>query len=151
MQATLSQFLNKYYHILSPGWLLHIWLMLLEVLLIHDFLSQVKSIVQSYRWAPFLPVLQDSSMLTVLVLLSKYRLRNVPVVEPGKSHISNFITQSAIVQGLKQCKGRDWFDFIAARPLQDLGLPFMSKDEVIHLVLRKLLLPFLVLSSDVLL
>jgi hypothetical protein len=63
-------------------------------------------------------------MLTVLLLLSKYRLRNVPVIEPDKPVIKNFITQTGVVKGLQQCKGR-------ALPLSDLGLPFMSIDEVI--------------------
>ncbi|KAG0490592.1 hypothetical protein HPP92_007455 [Vanilla planifolia] len=93
--------------------------------------TTVKSIVETYRWSPFLPVAADSSMLTVLLLLSKYRLRNVPVIDVEKLYIKNFITQSAVVQGLKQCKGRDWFDCIAACPLSDLGLPFTSHDEVI--------------------
>ena len=70
-------------------------------------------------------------MLSVLLLLSKYRLRNVPVIEPGQPDIKNFITQSAVVQGLEGCKGRDWFDCIAAMPISDLGLPFMAHDEVI--------------------
>lgn len=102
--------------------------------------TTVKSIVEMYRWAPFLPVAVDSSMLTVLLLLSKYRLRNVPVVDVRKLSINNFITQSAVVQGLKQCKGRDWFDCIAARPLSDLGLPFMSYDEVISIKSDELIL-----------
>ncbi|THU59583.1 hypothetical protein C4D60_Mb07t03620 [Musa balbisiana] len=95
--------------------------------------TTVKSIMESYRWAPFLPVGLDSSMLTVLLLLSKYRLRSVPVVESGKPHVTNFITQTAVVQGLQQCAGRDWFDCIAAYPLSDLGLPFMSSEEVISI------------------
>jgi hypothetical protein len=70
-------------------------------------------------------------MLTVLLLLSKYRLRNVPVIEPDEPVIRNFITQAGVVKGLQQCKGRDWFDYISALPLADLGLPFMSIDEVI--------------------
>ena len=72
----------------------------------------------------------DSSMLSVLLLLSKYRLRNVPVVEPGQPDLKNYITQSAVVQGLEGCKGRDWFDCIATMPISDLGLPFMAYDEV---------------------
>ncbi|XP_050375206.1 SNF1-related protein kinase regulatory subunit gamma-1-like [Argentina anserina] len=93
--------------------------------------TTVRSILKSYRWAPFLPVTSDSSMLSVLLLLSKYRLRNVPVVEPGQATIKNYITQSAVVHGLERCKGRDWFDCIAAKPISVLGLPFMSSDEVI--------------------
>ncbi|XP_025818723.1 LOW QUALITY PROTEIN: SNF1-related protein kinase regulatory subunit gamma-1-like [Panicum hallii] len=93
--------------------------------------TTVRSIVESYHWSPFVPITLDSSMLTVLLLLSKYRLRNVPVIEPDKPVIKNFITQTGVVKGLQQCKGRDWFDYISALPLSDLGLPFMSIDEVI--------------------
>lgn len=93
--------------------------------------TTVRSVVKSYRWAPFIPVSADSSMLCVLLLLSKYRLRNVPVVERGEPFIRNYITQSAVIQGLERCKGRDWFDSISANPITELGLPFMSSDEVI--------------------
>ncbi|KAL5975461.1 SNF1-related protein kinase regulatory subunit gamma-1-like [Asimina triloba] len=92
--------------------------------------TTVKSIVKSFRWAPFLPVSVDSSMLSAMLLLSKYRMRNVPVVKPGEPSMKNFITQSAVVQGLVSCKGRDWFDAIASCPISDLGLPFMSSNEV---------------------
>ncbi|KAH7686532.1 5'-AMP-activated protein kinase gamma subunit protein [Dioscorea alata] len=102
--------------------------------------TTVKSIIESYRWSPFLPVSPDTSMLTVLLLLSKYRLRNVPVIEIGKPGIRNFITQSAVIQGLQQCKGRDWFDTIASRPLSDLGLPFMPCNEVITVKSNELIL-----------
>lgn len=95
-----------------------------------DFWFQVRSIVETYRCAPFVPVSKDSNMLSVLLLLSKYRLRNVPVIEPGKPDLVNYITQSAVVQGLVGCQGRDWFDCIAARPITDLGLPYMSSHEV---------------------
>lgn len=93
--------------------------------------TTVQQIIKSYRWAPFLPVAADSSMLSVLLLLSKYRLRSVPVIETGKPYIKNFITQSAMVQGLQGCKGRDWFDYIAAQPISDVGLPYMPHNEVI--------------------
>ncbi|XWS34053.1 hypothetical protein CRYUN_Cryun21dG0006200 [Craigia yunnanensis] len=95
--------------------------------------TTVRSIVKSYRWAPFIPVATNSSMLSVLLLLSKYRLRNVPVIEPGKPDIKNYITQSAVIGGLEGCRGRDWFDCISTRPISDLGLPFMSSDEVISI------------------
>lgn len=69
-------------------------------------------------------------MLGVLLLLSKYRLRNVPIIESGKPTIKNFITQSAVVKGLENCQGRDWFDCIAAQPITEAGLPFMCTNEV---------------------
>ena len=53
------------------------------------------------------------------------------MIEPDKPVIKNFITETGVVKGLQQCKGRDWFDYISALPLSDLGLPFMSIDEVI--------------------
>ncbi|XWS64297.1 hypothetical protein CRYUN_Cryun06bG0174100 [Craigia yunnanensis] len=95
--------------------------------------TTVRSIVKSYRWAPFIPVATDSSMLSVLLLLSKYKMRNVPVIEPGKPHVKNYITQSAVIGGLEGCRGRDWFDCISARLISDLGLPFITSDEVISI------------------
>jgi len=41
---------------------------------------QVAEITKAFRWAPFLPIQIDDSMLTVLLLLSKFRLRRIPVV-----------------------------------------------------------------------
>ncbi|XP_038693484.1 SNF1-related protein kinase regulatory subunit gamma-1-like [Tripterygium wilfordii] len=102
--------------------------------------TTVRSILKSYRWAPFLPVATDSSMLSVLLLLSKYRLRNVPVIESGKPEMKNFITQSAVVQGLEECRGRDWFDCIASSPISELGLPFMSSNELISIQSNELIL-----------
>ncbi|KAK6931189.1 CBS domain, partial [Dillenia turbinata] len=78
--------------------------------------TKVRSIQKSYRWVPFLPMSTDSSMLIVLLLLSKYRLRNVPVIEAGQPVVKNYITQSAVVHGHERCKGRDWFDIISACP-----------------------------------
>lgn len=91
---------------------------------------QVMAILKTYEWVPFIPVSPESSMLSVLLLLSKYRLRNVPVIEPGNAVIVNYITQSAVILGLNRCKGRDWFDYISACRLSELGLPFVSPDQV---------------------
>ncbi|CAA7397253.1 unnamed protein product [Spirodela intermedia] len=110
--------------------------------------TKVESIIKTFRWAPFLPIRPDSSMLTVLLLLSKYRLRNVPVVETGNPSVKNFITQSAIVKGLQQCKGRDWFDCISSCPLSDFGLPFMSYGEVISVSGDDLILEAFKLMKD---
>ncbi|KAK7824956.1 snf1-related protein kinase regulatory subunit gamma-1-like [Quercus suber] len=104
-----------------------------RVLFVEAMLPLVRSILKSYRWAPFLPVSTECSMLSVLLLLSKYRLRNVPVIEEGKPDIKNYITQSAVVQGLDRCNGRDWFDLIAMQPISELGLPFMAPAELISI------------------
>ncbi|KFK41401.1 hypothetical protein AALP_AA2G125900 [Arabis alpina] len=102
--------------------------------------TTVRTILKSFRWAPFLPVSTESSMLSVLLLLSKYRLRNVPVIKTGEPDIKNYITQSAVVHGLEGCKGRDWFDHISALPISDLGVPFMSPNEVISIDSEELIL-----------
>jgi CBS domain-containing protein len=75
-----------------------------------------------------------------MLLLSKYRLRNVPVIKTGEPDIKNYVTQSAVVHGLEGCKGRDWFDHISALPISDLGLPFMSPNEVISIESEELIL-----------
>ncbi|KNA25535.1 hypothetical protein SOVF_003620 [Spinacia oleracea] len=102
--------------------------------------TKVREVVKSFRSTPFLPVSTESNMLTVLLLLSKYRMRNVPVIEPGKAFMKNFITQSAVVRGLEGCRGLDWFDCIAAHPISDLGLPFMSRDQVVSIDSSELIL-----------
>lgn len=102
--------------------------------------TTVMSILKSFRSAPFLPVTIDGSMLSVLLLLSKYRMRSVPVVELGNPYVKNFITQSAVVQGLEGCKGKDWFECIASHPISDLGLPFVSGDKVVSIESTELIL-----------
>ena len=89
------------------------------------FFLQVRTILKSFRYAPFVPVSTESSMLSVLLLLSKYRLRNVPVIKPGEPDIKNYITQSAVVYGLEDCKGRDWFDNISSLQIYELGINLM--------------------------
>ncbi|EFJ27337.1 hypothetical protein SELMODRAFT_441620 [Selaginella moellendorffii] len=60
--------------------------------------SKVKDIVGSFRWAPFLPVQKSDTLLTVLLLLSNYHMKSLPVVESGRAEIQGLITQSAIVE-----------------------------------------------------
>ncbi|KAJ9187533.1 hypothetical protein P3X46_002977 [Hevea brasiliensis] len=100
--------------------------------------TTLRSVLNSYRWAAFHPVATDNSMSNALLLLSKYRLRNVPVIEPGNHDIKNFITQSAIVQGLDS-RGV-WFNCIAAQSISDFELPFMSPNELIGIQSNELIL-----------
>lgn len=107
--------------------------------------TKVADITRSYRWAPFLAICPDDSMLTVLLLLSKFRLRSVPVVDPGQPNVTNLITQSAVLKGLAQCRGFDWFDSISEKTLEQLGLPLMAPEQVVlvdadHLVLEAFML-----------
>ncbi len=92
---------------------------------------QVSEITRAYRWAPFLPIQHNDSMLTVLLLLSKFRLRSIPVVNIDENVVQNVITQSGVVLGLSQCCGRDWFDNLAGKSLHQLGLPVMTRSKEI--------------------
>jgi predicted transcriptional regulator len=97
-----------------------------------DKFTQVEEITRSYRWAPFLPVQHDDSMLTVLVLLTKFRMRSIPVIDIDQGVVQNMISQSSVVKGLSQCQGRDWFDSLASKSIHQLGLPVMAPDQVTH-------------------
>jgi CBS domain-containing protein len=102
--------------------------------------TKVEEITRSYRWAPFLPVQHDDSMLTVLLLLTKFRLRSIPIVDIDHGIVQNMISQSSVVRGFSQCKGRDWFDSLAGKSIQQLGLPVMAPDQVVSVDASKLVL-----------
>ncbi|KAI5077787.1 hypothetical protein GOP47_0007611 [Adiantum capillus-veneris] len=109
---------------------------------------KVSDITKAYRWTPFLPIRPDDSMLTLLLLLSMYRLRSVPVVEMDKPDIKSFITQAAVVKGLSHCKGRDWFDEVAGKTLHEVALPVMGPEEVVSIDSNKLVLEAFVLTRE---
>ncbi|CAK9215786.1 unnamed protein product, partial [Sphagnum troendelagicum] len=110
--------------------------------------TQVGEITKSYRWAPFLPIEPDESMLTVLLLLSKFRLRSIPVVNDCDPDVKNVITQSAVVQGLSLCRGRDWFDSLAGKSLFQIGLPVMSPDQMVSVDANQLVLEAFILMKE---
>ncbi|GMH25148.1 hypothetical protein Nepgr_026991 [Nepenthes gracilis] len=80
----------------------------------------------SFQWAPFLAIQKSNSMLTVLLLLSKYKMKSVLVVRPGEAKIDNIITQLAVIHMLAECVGLHWFENWGDKKLSDLGLPLMS-------------------------
>ncbi|KAE8811245.1 SNF1-related protein kinase regulatory subunit gamma-1 [Hordeum vulgare] len=71
--------------------------------------TKMKDISGSFRWAPFLP-LQISGTLLTMLLLSKYRMESLPVVDIGEGAISNILTRAAVMK-MKDCrKGYTPFD-----------------------------------------
>lgn len=92
---------------------------------------QVKDISGSFRWAPFLALQTSNSFLTMLLLLSKYRMKSVPVVDAGDQKIDNIITQSAVIHMLEECADQQWFKSWGSKKLCDLGLPLMNANKVI--------------------
>ncbi|CAI5466660.1 unnamed protein product [Closterium sp. Yama58-4] len=114
--------------------------------------ATVADITRSYRWAPFLPLQPTDSMLTLLLLLSRFRMRSVPVVAlglaPPAPRLHNLITQSAVVRGLARCRGFDWFDVIADKPLMTLGLPLVGEEEVVSVDTGALVLEAFLLMKE---
>ncbi|KAK9748315.1 hypothetical protein RND81_02G049800 [Saponaria officinalis] len=91
--------------------------------------TKVGDISGTFRWAPFLALQDSNSMLTVLLLLSKYKMKSVPIV--GGAKIENIITQSAVIHMLAECAGLHWFENWGTKKLTQLGLPLMSGNQVI--------------------
>ncbi|KAJ4790946.1 5'-AMP-activated protein kinase subunit gamma-1 [Rhynchospora pubera] len=85
--------------------------------------TKVKDISGSFRWAPFLALQTSDSFLTMLLLLSKYNIRSLPVVDFGEGKLVNVITQSAVVHMLAECVGLDWFENWGNKSLAEVGLP----------------------------
>ncbi|CAI9283767.1 unnamed protein product [Lactuca saligna] len=104
-----------------------------ELLTSSDFYknTKVKDISGSFRWAPFLALQTSNSFLTMLLLLSKYRMKSVPVVDPDDGKIHNIITQSAVIHMLEECADLQWFKSWGSKKLCELGLPLMNTSEVI--------------------
>ncbi|KAH0462279.1 hypothetical protein IEQ34_009854 [Dendrobium chrysotoxum] len=97
----------------------------LETLITSDFYkkTKVQDISGSFRWAPFLALQKSDSFLTMLLLLSKYRMKSLPVVVLGEEKIDNIITRSAVVHMLAECVGLHWFENWGKMKLHELGLP----------------------------
>ncbi|KNA08011.1 hypothetical protein SOVF_166550 [Spinacia oleracea] len=90
--------------------------------------TTVRDISGTFRWAPFLALQETNSMLTVLLLLSKYKMKGVPVV--GDAKVENIITQSAVIHMLAECSGLHWFENFGTKKLTEIGLPLMSPKQV---------------------
>ncbi|RWW07715.1 hypothetical protein GW17_00028884 [Ensete ventricosum] len=67
----------------------------------------------------------------MLLLLSKYRMKSLPVVDLGEGKIENVITQSAVVHMLAECVGLHWFENWGSKKLYELGLPIMKPNRLL--------------------
>lgn len=91
----------------------------------------MKDISGSFRWAPFLALQSSDTFLTMLLLLSKYRMKSLPVVDIGEGTISNVITQGAVVHMLSECVGLHWFEEWGTKTLSEIGLPIMRLSKIV--------------------
>ncbi|KAL6581056.1 SNF1-related protein kinase regulatory subunit gamma-1 [Orobanche minor] len=93
--------------------------------------TKVGGISRTFRWALFLALQKANSFLTMLLLLSKYKMKSVPVVDLGEAKIENVITQSAVIHMLEECAGLHWFESWGSKKLFELGLPLMKSTHII--------------------
>ncbi|CAL0319858.1 unnamed protein product [Lupinus luteus] len=93
--------------------------------------TKVRDISGSFRWAPFLALERSNSFLTMLLLLSKYKMKSVPVVDLGAGRIDNIITQSAVIHMLAECSGLQWFESWGDKKLIEVGLPLVTPSQII--------------------
>ncbi|KAH1074686.1 hypothetical protein J1N35_027014 [Gossypium stocksii] len=93
--------------------------------------TKVRDISGSFRWAPFLALQNSNTFLTMLLLLSKYKMKSVPVLDLGDGKIDNIITQSAVIHMLAECTGLHWFESWGSKKLSEIGLPTMSPEHII--------------------
>lgn len=94
--------------------------------------TKVRNISGSFRWAPFLALQKSNSFLTMLLLLSTYKMKSIPVVDLGEWKIDNIITQSAVIHMLEECAGLHWFESWGSKKLYELGLPLMKPSSIIQ-------------------
>ncbi|KAL3342728.1 hypothetical protein AABB24_026656 [Solanum stoloniferum] len=94
--------------------------------------TKVRDISGSFRWAPFLALQKSNSFLTMLLLLSKYKMKSIPVVDLGEYKIDNIITQPAVIHMLEECAGLHWFESWGSKKLYELGLPLMKPSSIIQ-------------------
>lgn len=67
----------------------------------------------------------------MLLLLSKYKMKSIPVVDLGEGTIDNIITQSSVIHMLAECAGLEWFESWGKKKISEIGLPIMSANHII--------------------
>jgi hypothetical protein len=67
----------------------------------------------------------------MLLLLSNYKMKSVPVVDLGEAKIDNIVTQSSVIHMLAECAGLQWFESWGTKKLSEIGLPLMTRDHVV--------------------
>ncbi|KAJ6748419.1 SNF1-RELATED PROTEIN KINASE REGULATORY SUBUNIT GAMMA-1 [Salix purpurea] len=67
----------------------------------------------------------------MLLLLSSYKMKSIPVVDLGEAKIDNIITQSSVIHMLAECAGLQWFESWGTRKLSEIGLPLMAPDLIV--------------------
>ncbi|QCD81162.1 SNF1-related protein kinase regulatory subunit gamma-1 [Vigna unguiculata] len=93
--------------------------------------TTVRDIAGTFRWAPFLALERSNSFLTMLLLLSKYKMKSVPVLDLGSGTIDKIISQSAVIHMLAECAGLQWFESWGTKKISEVGLPLVTPDQII--------------------
>jgi hypothetical protein len=84
----------------------------------------------------------------MLLLLSKYRMKSLPVVDIGEGTISNIITQAAVVHMLSECVGLSWFEDWGTKTLSELGLPIMKTSRLVKVPITPCMIMLTLICLD---
>ncbi|CAM9001335.1 unnamed protein product [Rhodiola kirilowii] len=93
--------------------------------------TTVKDISGSFRWAPFLALETSNSFLTMLLLLSNYKMKSMPVIDAITGKIDNIVTQSSVIHMLAECSDMLWFENWGNKKLSEIGLPLMGASHLV--------------------
>eukprot|EP00047_Mylnosiga_fluctuans_P003661 m.230253 g.230253 ORF g.230253 m.230253 type:complete len:591 (+) comp12033_c0_seq1:33-1805(+) len=103
--------------------------------------TKVAELMAGKRYAPFIPLDPDVHTLhDAMLLLGKYGLRRIPIVQASTNRVTNIVTQSAVIRLLSQIIPSDQqFAQFARQTLRDMRLaepvPMFSvheSDTVMH-------------------
>lgn len=81
--------------------------------------KKISEIAGGFLWGPFIPLEPESSLLDALLLMGKYGVHRLPVVEVG-GDMSNFLTQSSVTKVLHE--NADLFRIVGRQTLEQAGL-----------------------------
>ncbi|GAV58248.1 CBS domain-containing protein [Cephalotus follicularis] len=81
--------------------------------------TKVGELAKEFLLDPFFPVSLEDTLFHILLLLSKHRLRVVPVMEQADSQLVGFVTPNAVIQLLLRSSGLEWFDSIADKAISE--------------------------------
>ena len=105
----------------------------------YNFFVSSETILKSYCQVSFLPLSRKRSMFSVFLLLLKYMMSNVPVIEPTKSDFKNLFSRSKLLSiVLRDVREGIGLTSLLCQLLSELGeLPFMYSAEVRFLLIAE--------------
>lgn len=74
---------------------------------------------------PFVPLDPECTMLDAMLIMGKYQLHRIPIVQRPGGDIRNFLTQSAVIEAI--ASRSEHFKKLTSKSLAELGLATPQK------------------------